>query len=156
GQPDPKGSSVSGLVRLADLMTRAGFTAFDGGDCTFDPFMSGVKADTTLVYPIQVDADGAAGCSERGMKYTTKAFVVPPQLPDNPVVIAMNGGSDYLYVPSHDAELVKKVVRFLQSREEYGAVFVSARYGDVPGTIPLETIRAANTAGRNPDIIVSF
>src|SRR5262249_8615887 len=90
------------------------------------------------------------------MKFTTASFLVPAQVPPKAAVVAMNGGSDYLYVPDHDPALVQDLVRFLQSREEYGAIFVAGRYGSIPGTIPLETIHVANTAGRNPDIIASM
>jgi len=158
GVSDPKGYSVSGDVRTADLLTRAGFLAFDGSGCTYDPVLSGIKADGTTVYQTKTDPDGSV-CGKAGQKYTTGSFKVPPTLPtmDHPLVVAANGGSDYIYVPDRDAETVRKVVRFLQSREEYGAVFVdSKRYGHIAGTLPLERVRLENAAGRNPDIIVSF
>ncbi|HYA20296.1 MAG TPA: phosphodiesterase, partial [Burkholderiales bacterium] len=84
------------------------------------------------------------------------SFKVPTSLPPKAIVIAVNGGSDYLYVPDHDAETVRNAVRFLQSRSEVGAIFVDSRYGQIPGTLPLGMVRAENAAGRNPDIIASF
>ena len=156
GAADPaNGYSVSGLVRLADLMQRAGFTVFDGFGCGLLPVAMGVKADGKPVYPLQTDADGKI-CGKAGQKYTTPAFKVPADLPPKSVVIAVNGGSDYLYVPDRDAETVRRAVAFLQSRTEIGAVFVDSRYGSLPGTLPLNLIRVENTAGRNPDIIASF
>ena len=50
-------------------------------------------------------------------------------LPREAFVVASNGGSDYLYHPQHDPERVRAAVRFLQSHEEYGAIFVDERYG---------------------------
>ena len=45
----------------------------------------------------------------------------------------------------------------LQSRLQFGAIFVSDRYGDVPGTLPMSLIHTETPAtGRGPDIIVSF
>ena len=155
GAVDPNGYSVSGLVRLADLMSRAGFMAFDGFGCGYLPVASGIKADGTPVYPVQVDPDGKI-CGKEGQKYNMAAFKVPAALPPKAVVIAVNGGSDYLYIPDRDAETVRRAVAFLQSRSEIGAVFVDSRYGDLPGTLPLNMIRVENTAGRNPDIIVSY
>lgn len=153
---DPKnGYSVSGDVRLADLLTRAGFTAFDGSGCAFDPVLSGMKADGTPVYPLQTDSDGHV-CGMAGKKYNTPSYVVPSSLPANALVIAANGGSDYVYCPSHDEATIKNVVRFLQSRKEYGAVFVASRYGDLPGTMPLDVVNLANASDRNPDIVASF
>lgn len=155
GQVDrDNGYSVSGDVRLADLFTRAGFTAYDGSGCILSPTLSGIKADGTAVYPTQNDVTGTV-CGTPNAKYTTGSFKVPATLPPRALVIAANGGSDYVYVPDHDATTVRSAARFLQSREEIGAVFVSSRYGDVPGTIPLSTIKVEN-AGRGPDIVASY
>jgi hypothetical protein len=49
---------------------------------------------------------------------------------------------------------VLKAVRFLQSQEAFGAVFVDARYGKIPGTLPLGTVHLANK--RAPDIVASY
>jgi arylsulfatase A-like enzyme len=155
GQPDASGFSTSGDVRLADLLTRAGFVAFDGNGCTYNPVMSGVRVDGSLVYPTKVDADGSA-CGSAGKLYTTASFKVPASLPAGAVVVAANGGSDYLYVPDHDPQKVAALVAFLESREEFGAVFIDSRYGALKGTLPLDTIKVENMAGRNPDIVVSY
>ena len=119
------------------------------------PVATGIKADGSPVYPVQTDPDGKI-CGKEGQKYTTAAFKVPATLPPKAVVVAVNGGSDYLYVPDHDEDTVLKAVAFLQSRGEVGAIFVDGRYGDVPGTLPLNMIRVENTAGRHPDVIFSY
>ena len=152
---DPNGYSVSGLVRLADLLNRAGFVVYDGQGCSYLPGGVGIKIDGTSVYPTKIDRDGSI-CGKPGEKYMTASFKVPTSLPPKAIVIAVNGGSDYLYVPDHDAETVRNAVRFLQSRSEVGAIFVDSRYGQLPGTLPLGMVRAENAAGRNPDIIASF
>lgn len=160
GQPDPeKGFSVSGDVRLADLLTRGGFTnVFDGAGCFFTPVMSGMKADGSPVYPVLTDDATGTVCGTAGANkpYTTKSYKVPATQPPGSVIIAANGGSEYIYVPDHDKVKVGAIVSFLQSREEFGAIFVASMYGAVPGTIPLNTIKVENTAGRSPDIIVSY
>jgi arylsulfatase A-like enzyme len=153
---DANGYSVSGMVRLADLMHRAGFSnVFDGLGCSYLPVSMGIKADGTPVYSTQVDQDGSI-CGKPGQKYNSGSFIVPAQLPPKSTVIAVNGGSDYLYVPDHDRDTILKIVEFLQSRAEVGAVFVDSRYGDIPGTLPLGLVHQENKAGRNPDIIVGF
>ena len=154
-ETDAKGYSVSGMVRLADLLRRAGFVAFDGVGCTYLPLAAGIKADGTPVYPTLTDQDGTR-CGKAGQKYQAEAMKVPAQLPAGALVVAVNGGSDYVYVPDRDPALVRKAVDFLQSRAEVGAIFVDDRYGNVPGTLPLSTIRAANAASRNPDILLSY
>lgn len=156
------GYSVSGDVRLAHLMTLAGFQAFDGTGCAYSPALSGMLEDGGAVYPTQIDStpnanDAGAVCKGAvGAKYSTPSYKVPAVLPTNAVVIAANGGSDYLYVPSHDPTTVADAVRFLQSREEIGAIFVAGRYGALAGTLPLSNVNLENTAGRHPDIVVSY
>ena len=167
GAPDPvNGFSVSGDVRSADLLTFAGFKAYDGNGCSTTP-MAGIKADGTAVYAVGVDAMGAL-CSAANAKYQAvsatlpapvASFKVPATLPATGIVIATNGGSDYFYVPDHDATTVANLVRFLQSREEFGAVFVDSRYGPLPGTLPMSMVNLENSVRQNkgqPDVIVSF
>lgn len=155
GDIDPRGHSVSGMVRIADLLRRAGFTAFDGLGCTYLPAAMGIRRDGSPVYPTQTDADGKL-CGKEGQKYQVPPLKVPAEMPAHALVIAVNGGSDYIYVPDRDPALVKKTVAFLQSRAEVGAIFVDDRYGALPGTMPLGAIRARNAAGKNPDIIFSY
>ena len=152
---DPHGHSVSGMVRIADLLRRAGFTAFDGLGCTFLPVAMGIRKDGSPVYPVKTDGDGKL-CGKEGQKYQAPPYKVPAELPAHALVVAVNGGSDYIYVPDHDPALVVRTVGFLQSRAEVGAIFVDDRYGAVPGTLPLGAIHARNPAGKNPDIILSY
>jgi hypothetical protein len=82
---------------------------------------------------------------------------VPSAVGPRDVVVVANGGSEYLYVPSHDAEVVRTLVRFLQSREEYGPLFVARRYGELAGTLPLDAVRLETPSGeRTPDVVVSL
>ncbi|GAC1341059.1 MAG: alkaline phosphatase family protein [Beijerinckiaceae bacterium] len=155
GPIDPAGYSVSGLVRLADLLHRAGFTVFDGIGCGYLPVSLGIKADGTPVYPTLTDTDGKL-CGKAGQKYNVPAFKVPENVPPKSIVIAVNGGSDYLYVPDRDSETVHKAVAFLQTLGAMGSIFVDSRYGDVAGTMPMNLVKIENAAGRNPDIMVSY
>ena len=161
GAIDPQGYSVSGDVRTADLLTRAGFThVYDGVGCTRDPVMSGIKESGDPLYPEQTDdATGSTCAKGAGAKYNTGSFVVPSALPTDAIVIAANGGSDYLYVPSHDTALVTSTVTALQQRKQYGPIFVRSAYGTVPGTLSLKDINIegpTRSSPPTPDIIVSF
>jgi hypothetical protein len=83
--------------------------------------------------------------------------VVPKPIPAGGIVVAANAGSDYLFVPDGNADTVKAAVASLQSRLQFGAIFVSDKYGDIAGTLPMSLIKTQNpVAGRGPDIIVSF
>jgi arylsulfatase A-like enzyme len=156
---DPiNGYSVSGDVRLAQLLADNGIAThvYDGSGCIKDPVMSGLLADGKQVYPTQIDTDGKVCSKGAGYQYTTRSFVVPATLPDDAVVISANGGSDYLYVPAKNIKTVENIVRFLQSREEFGAIFVDYNYGNISGAFKMSAVHLENTAGRNPDIIVSY
>jgi predicted AlkP superfamily pyrophosphatase or phosphodiesterase len=167
GKPDFfNGFSFSGDVRSADLLTYAGFKAFDGQGCLTSP-MAGIKSDMSTVYTVKVDISGEL-CGTPNTKYMAisatlpnpvASFKVPKELPEHAVIVASNGGSDYFYVPDHDDKTVKAMVRFLQSREEFGPIFVDTRYGDLPGTFPLDMVNLENTRRRDhgqPDVVASF
>jgi arylsulfatase A-like enzyme len=168
GAPDPNGYSFSGDVRSADLLTYRGFAAYDGGGCSTSA-MYGLTADGKPVIPVKVDATGSL-CGTANAKYQAvsaglatpvASFKVPApgSLPANGIVVAANGGSDYFYVPGHDAATVQKLVTFLQQREEYGAIFVDSRYGSIPGTLSMAQVNLENAKRQGngqPDVVVSF
>ena len=168
GNIDPiNGFSVSGDVRSADLLTYAGFKAYDGNGCSTTP-MAGIKADGSAVYNVSFDDASGTLCGIAGTKYQAisasltspvASFKVPSVLPAGAIVVAANGGSDYFYVPDHDANVIAKLVKFLQSREEFGAVFVDSRYGPLPGTLTMAAVNLENSLRQNkgqPDIVASF
>jgi hypothetical protein len=151
------GYSVSGDIRVADLLSKAGFHAYDGDGCQYVPVMTGLKRNGESVAPVKIDKTGKI-CGKADSKYTSIAYKIPAgQLPLDAIVIAANGGSDYFYVPSHNKHVIKKLVRFLQSNAVFGAVFVDGtRYGEIDGTLSLAAIGIQNLQGRSPDVIVSF
>ena len=168
GAVSTHGYSFSGDVRSADLLTYRGFKAYDGTGCSTSA-MLGLDAQGKPTLPVRLDASGAL-CGAANTKYQSlsatlgtpvASFKVPGPglLPDKAVVVAANGGSDYFYVPGHDAATVRALVRFLQQREEYGAIFVDSRYGAVAGTLTMDRVNLEN-AGRKgngqPDVVVSF
>jgi arylsulfatase A-like enzyme len=156
GNIDPKGFAASGEVRTADLLRRAGLLAYDGLREQCNPIMSGTGADGLSIYfGKRIDAQFAC---KPGV-VSSGDFSVPskPPLHQPYVVVAPDGGSEYFYVPAHDRAFVAQVVRVLQSRKQYGPIFIdSKRYGELPGTLPLSVVHLANAQGRNPDLIVSF
>ena len=168
GAASANGYSFSGDVRSADLLTYRGFSAYDGSGCTTSA-MYGLSASGVPTVPVNMDATGAL-CGTANTKYQAISstlpapvakFTVPApgSLPANGIVVAANGGSDYFYVPGHDATTVKNLVKFLQQREEYGAIFVDSRYGAIPGTITMAQVNLENATRQNngqPDVVVSF
>ncbi|MEA3021921.1 MAG: hypothetical protein QOK01_773 [Alphaproteobacteria bacterium] len=155
GEHDPYGYSVSGFVRTAELLARDGLKAYDGAGCRNTPTLSGILFDGSHLHPTMTDAEG--GVCGAGQKYTSTKYLVPKPFPAGGIVVAANAGSDYLFVPDHDPASVKAAVASLQSRMQFGAIFVSDRYGAIAGTLPMSLIKTeAAVAGRAPDIIVSF
>jgi len=155
GPRDPNGYSVSGFVRTAELLTRDGIKAYDGATCRDAPTMSGILSDGSRFRASKNDADGSV-CG-KPQTYTSANYVVPKKLPAGSLVVAANAGSDYLFVPDGNSDTVKAAVASLQSRMQFGAIFVSDKYGDIPGTLPMGLINTENKAGgRSPDIMVSF
>src|SRR6266852_7273455 len=155
GSHDPYGYSVSGFVRTAELLTQDGLKAYDGAGCRDIPTLSGILFDGTHLHPTKNDADGSV-CG-KAQRYTSPRYVVPKPVPAGGIVVAANAGSDYLFVPDGDPNTVKAAVVSLQNRLQFGAIFVSDKYGDVTGTLPMSLINTENpVTGRGPDIIVSF
>jgi hypothetical protein len=76
---------------------------------------------------------------------------------DARVVVAANGGSDLIYVPVHDEELVKKIVAFLVAQDYVGGIFVNDEYKNVPGALPSSSIRLIGSSlTPTPTIAVTF
>jgi arylsulfatase A-like enzyme len=148
------GYSVSGFVRTAELLTRDGLKAFDGAGCRDIPILSGIMADGTNLHSRRDDEGHVCG---RPQKYTSRSYAVPKPIPAGAVVVAANAGSDYLFVPDANIETVKAAVVSLQSRLQFGAIFVSDKYGEIAGTLPMSLIKTETSGnGRAPAIIVSF
>ncbi len=168
GSPSSTGFSFSGDVRSADILTYRGFKAYDGNGCTTSA-MYGLTSSGAPTVPLKIDAAGTL-CGAANAKYQAvsstlaspvASFKVPApgSLPTNGIVVAANGGSDYFYLPSHDAATIRNLVRFLQQREEYGAIFVDSRYGSLPGTLSMAQVNLENANRRDngqPDVVVSF
>jgi hypothetical protein len=112
-------------------------------------------ADGIHLHPRKDDQHGNV-CG-RTEKYTSPSYAVPKPIPAGAIVVAANAGSDYLFVPDGNIEAVKAAVVSLQSRLQFGAIFVSDRHGEIAGTLPMSLIKTESSAsGRAPDIIVSF
>src|SRR5206468_2387517 len=126
-----------------------------GAGCRTIPILSGILPDGRPLQRLRHDEDGSV-CG-KSQQLTSPAFVLPKPVPAGSVVVAANAGSDYLFVPDGNPDVVKAAVVSLQSRQQFGAIFVSDRYGEIVGTLPMSLINTeAKATGRGPDIIVSF
>lgn len=62
------------------------------------------------------------------------------------VVVASNGGSDLLYLPTGDKDLAGRIVEFLSSQDYVSGLFVDDALGNIPGTLPLSAVALKGTA----------
>jgi len=73
------------------------------------------------------------------------------------VIVAANGGSDLVYVPSRDRNLATRIVGFLMTQDYVSGLFADDILGQIPGTLPLSAI---NLKGGSitpvPAIVVNF
>jgi hypothetical protein len=76
---------------------------------------------------------------------------------DAKVVVAANGGSDLIYLPAHDSNMVQRIVSFLARQDYVGGLFVNDEYKNVPGALPSSTIRLIGSSlTPTPTIVVTF
>ncbi len=73
------------------------------------------------------------------------------------VVVAGNGGSDLIYLPSRDRALARRIVTALLAQDYTGPLFVDDELGPIPGTLPLSAINFVGKARTpRPAIVVGF
>jgi hypothetical protein len=73
------------------------------------------------------------------------------------IVVAANGGSDLVYIPSGDKALARKVVKLLSGEDYVSGLFVSDKLGAIPGTLPIAAIDLKGSAVTPiPSIVVNF
>jgi arylsulfatase A-like enzyme len=73
------------------------------------------------------------------------------------VVVAANGGSDLVYFPQKDPQLVAKTVAALLAQDYVSGLFVDDSLGRFPGTLPLSAINLRGSAVTPmPAIAINF
>jgi len=78
-----------------------------------------------------------------------------PEKPD--VVVAANGGSDLVYVPSRDRALVQRIIDLLLAQDYVSGLFVDDDLGTFAGALPLSAINLKGRARTpHPTIAVNF
>lgn len=73
------------------------------------------------------------------------------------VIVAANGGSDLIYIPSADKALVQKTIDALMAQDYVSGIFVEDDLGSFAGALPLSAINLKGSAlMQRPSIVVNF
>ncbi len=137
-----------------DLAHELGLPLFDpdsqidgpDGQKIFEPVDSTAAQQLPNVRQHPVAGNGLLGGTGRIAKQT-----------DAKVVVAANGGSDLIYLPVHDPDMVKRIVAFLTRQDYVGGIFVNDEYKNVPGALPSSTVRLIGSSlTPSPTIAVTF
>jgi len=117
------------------------------GARTYTPVVPTVPQATATILQHPAAGDGLIGGTGAILNQT-----------DARIVIAANGGSDLIYVPSHDAATVRHIVNFLATQSYVGGIFVDDSYSDdIPGALPLSSIGLVGSAVTpRPAVSVNF
>jgi hypothetical protein len=76
---------------------------------------------------------------------------------DARLVITAGGGSDLIYLPRRDPQLLRQVIALLGTQDYIGALFVDGDYGPVPGALPFSAIGLQGAARLpRPALLVGF
>lgn len=73
------------------------------------------------------------------------------------IVVASNGGSDLIYLPTADKALAAKIVEYLSAQDYTSGLFVDDALGKIPGTLPMSAISLKGSAATpQPAITINF
>jgi hypothetical protein len=137
-----------------DLAHELGLPLFDpdsqvdgtDGKKIFEPVDPDVVQQTAAVRQHPVSGNGLLGGTGSILKDT-----------DAKLVVVANGGSDLIYLPARDPELLKKIVAVLTRQDYVGGLFVNDEYKNVPGTLPTSSIGLIGSSlTPSPTIAVTF
>jgi arylsulfatase A-like enzyme len=97
----------------------------------------------------------------KGAEVADGAHASHAMLADDPkrpsAVVAGNGGSDLIYLPTADKALAARIVATLAEQDYVSGMFVDDALGKIPGTLPLSTIGLRGSAVTpTPSIVVNF
>jgi hypothetical protein len=76
---------------------------------------------------------------------------------DAKVVVAANGGSDLIYLPAKDPQLLEKIVEFLTTQDYVSGLFTDPDYGPIKGALTLNDINLKGIGALpTPALVVNF
>jgi arylsulfatase A-like enzyme len=148
-----KGFLPPGFVAI-DLAKDLGSTLYDPNKPTAPVTLANINdIQYTAIDPtkgqLTTSGNGVIGGSGKVLNGTIDA--------GTKVVVAANGGSDLLYVPSNDPALVKQIVALLSQKDYISGIFTDDKFGDIPGALKLSSINLKGNAElATPSIVINF
>ena len=149
-KPQPPGTLPTGFLAV-DLAIRTHMRVFDSGVRA----SAGDSAFAELAVGGEKSQHSVSGSALLG----DSAKTVDGS--DAKVIVASNGGSDLLYVPSGSPDIVHSTLDVLTQLDYVGAVFVDDRYythpADCPGALPLSKVGLVGSSHvPRPAIVVAY
>ena len=144
----PQGFLAIDLAHALDLplFDPSSQIAGPDGKKVFEPVDPTIAQQTASIRQYPAAGNGLIGGTGRIAEHT-----------DARVVVAANGGSDLIYLPSRDPDLVRKIVNILAEQDYVDGIFVNDEYGIVPGALPSSAIRLVGASPLpSPTIAVAF
>jgi arylsulfatase A-like enzyme len=149
-KPEPKGTLPTGFLAI-DLAIRAHLRAFDPA----------IRATTGSSAYAELAIGG-----ERSQHSTSGSALLGETVKrvdgaDARLIIAANGGSDLLYVPSKSIDVVRQTIAILTQLDYVGGIFVDDSYcpatTDCPGALPMTAIGLIGSSHvPRPAIVVTY
>ncbi|RUO97428.1 nucleotide pyrophosphatase/phosphodiesterase family protein [Hyphomicrobium sp.] len=103
------------------------------------------------------DPDNGNAKVERGQYPTDANGYIGEDANAPKVVVAANGGSDLVYIPSGDRALAQRTIDSLLAQDYVSGIFVDDDLGSFAGTLPLSAINLKGAAQMlRPSIVVNF
>ena len=103
------------------------------------------------------DPDGDNPRIEPGKRPRFASALLGPDPKSPDIAIAVNGGSDLIYLPKKDKALLGRAVDALMAQDYTSGLFVDDAFGTIPGTLPLSTIGLKGDAVTpTPSIVLNF
>ena len=149
-KPEPPGTLPTGFLAV-DLAIRAHMRVFD----------SGVRATAGDSVFAELALGGETSQHSLSGSALLGDAVQSVDGSDAKVIVASNGGSDLLYVPSGSKDIVHAMLDILTQLDYVGGVFVDDRFcphaADCPGALPLSAIGLVGASHvPRPAIIVTY
>jgi arylsulfatase A-like enzyme len=149
-KPEPQGTLPTGFLAV-DLGIRAHLRVFDPA----------VRATTGSSAYAELTIGGEKSQHPSNGNALLGDSVKRIDGSDARIIVAANGGSDLLYIPSKDPQIVHQTIAILTQLDYVGGIFVDDTFcpaaGDCPGALPMSAVGLVGSSHvPRPAIVVTY